>query len=228
MLTRNKDWLIILGLVLLSIVPAIGGAFRIVKISAGDSSLENARFLASPLLIFLHVVSAIAYSFLGALQFSKRIRNKWPRWHRETGKLLIGFSVIVAVTGLWMTLVYPLANHDGVAVFTARLVVGFTMLIFITLCIVAIWQKNFVSHGNWMIRAYALAMGAGTQVFTHIPSLIFPSLEGETNRSIAMILGWVINMVAAEWIILNSKAPVRSLSLFLEKPKKTRVLGLWL
>jgi hypothetical protein len=98
----------------------------------------------------------------------------------------------------------------------------------ITLGIAAIWQKNFVSHGNWMIRAYALAMGAGTQVFTHIPSLIFPSLEGETNRSIAMILGWVINMVAAEWIILNSKVPVRSLSLFLEKPKKTTVLGLWL
>lgn len=35
-------------------------------------------------------------------------------------------------------------------------------------------------------------------------------------------------MVAAEWIILNSKVPVRSLSLFLEKPKKTTVLGLWL
>lgn len=226
MLTRNKDWFIILGLVLLSIVPAIAGAVRIVKISLGDSTLENARFLASPLLILLHVVSATVYSFLGALQFSKGIRNNWPRWHREIGKALISFAVIVALTGIWMTFVYSTANHDGIAVFTARLVVGFTMLIFITLGIVAIWKKNFVSHGNWMIRAYALAMGAGTQVFTHIPSLIFPSLEGETNRSIAMILGWVINIVVAEWIIISSKAPVRSMSLFPEKPKKIYVLGL--
>lgn len=68
MLERNKDWLIILGLMLLSIVPAVGGAFRLIKIGMGDSSLENARFLASPVPIFLHVFSATVYSLLGALK----------------------------------------------------------------------------------------------------------------------------------------------------------------
>jgi hypothetical protein len=33
----------------------------------------------------------------------------------------------------------------------------------------AIRRCDFVSHGAWMIRGYAIGMGAGTQVLTHMP-----------------------------------------------------------
>jgi len=84
-----------------------------------------------------------------------------------------------------------------------RLVVGFGMLFSIAIAMVAIRERNFKKHGFWMIRAYALAMGAGSQVFTHIPWAMFPELHGETFRAICMGAGWLINIVIAEWIIRN-------------------------
>lgn len=67
---KNKDWYIIGGLFFLSILPVIAGVFRIVKIAAGDGSLENARFLESPVSIFAHIFSVTIYSLIGAIQFT--------------------------------------------------------------------------------------------------------------------------------------------------------------
>jgi hypothetical protein len=51
-----------------------------------------------------------------------------------------------------------------------------------------------------MIRAYALAVGAGTQAFTEG---IGEALFGTTDLSKAVSLGsgWLINAVIAEWVI---------------------------
>ena len=57
------------------------------------------------------------------------------------------------------------------------------------------------AHGAWMIRAYALGMGAGTQVLTHLPWFLLAGYPGEWTRAILMGAGWVINVAVAEWII---------------------------
>jgi hypothetical protein len=33
----------------------------------------------------------------------------------------------------------------------------------------AILARSFTAHGEWMLRAYALGLGASTQVLTHLP-----------------------------------------------------------
>ncbi|MNT33877.1 hypothetical protein D3C72_1698250 [compost metagenome] len=55
-----------------------------------------------------------------------------------------------------------------------------------------------------MIRAYALGMGAGTQVLTHFPWFVFPSIRGEVARAIMMGWGWLINILVAEYVIRHS------------------------
>jgi hypothetical protein len=76
------------------------------------------------------------------------------------------------------------------------------MLISLALGIEALRQKNYKAHGDWMIRAYAIGMGAATQVLTHLPWFILVDLKpGLTPRAIMMGLGWAINVVLAEWII---------------------------
>jgi hypothetical protein len=52
-----------------------------------------------------------------------------------------------------------------------------------------------------MIRGYAIGMGAGTQVLTHLPWFIFVGKPGEGTRALLMGAGWVIKVVVAEWII---------------------------
>jgi hypothetical protein len=104
-----------------------------------------------------------------------------------------------------MTLVYPFAALDGKAVYFARLIVSTAMISFVFFAVSAIFKKNYAEHGQWMIRAYALALGAGTQVFTHIPWIFFPEIKNEFTRATFMILGWIINIIVAECIIQNQQ-----------------------
>ncbi len=52
-----------------------------------------------------------------------------------------------------------------------------------------------------MIRGYAIGVGAGTQVLTHVPWFILVGQPGELTRAVLMAAGWVINLVVAEWTI---------------------------
>lgn len=198
----RKDWLIPASLICLSLVPALGGANRLGQVAAGAATAENARFLAVPMPIVIHIVAATLYSFLGALQFSPGFRRHNRAWHRIVGRVILPCALAVAATGLWMTLNYPWPTNDGVAVFLERLIFGSAMLISVVLGVEAIRRRRFHEHGDWMIRAYAIGMGAGTQVLTHLPWFILVDLKpGLTPRAIMMGLGWLINVVFAEWVI---------------------------
>ena len=65
----------------------------------------------------------------------------------------------------------------------------------------AIMRREVGRHRAWMIRGYALGLGAGTQVLTVLPwTLAFGEAQG-LPRDLLMTLAWVINLAVAEWII---------------------------
>jgi uncharacterized membrane protein len=199
----KRDWLIPAGLILLTIVPALGGAVRLNDLAnAVEVTAKNARFHASPLPILIHIPAALLYGFLGALQFSPGFRKRNRPWHRTAGKVLLPAAILTAGSGLWMTLFYPWAPGDGLAVYLERIIVGVASLVFIGLGIEAIRRRQYAKHGEWMIRAYALGIGAGTQVLTHLPWFILADqAPGETARGIMMGGAWAINAIVAEVII---------------------------
>jgi uncharacterized membrane protein len=205
-LRRTADWLVPAGLMVLSIIPAIGGSSRVVQLSTGAAiTPENARFFAAPLPILLHIFSAVIFSLLGAFQFAPGIRRRWPRWHRLAGRILVPAGLICALSGLWMTLFYPWPVFDGVYVYVMRLVAGSAMAISLISGTRAIVQRDFLRHEEWMMRGYALGLGAGTQVLTHLPWFIFPEIQGELARAICMGAGWGINIAVAEWVISRKR-----------------------
>jgi hypothetical protein len=100
---------------------------------------------------------------------------------------------------------YPWPQGDGQLVYMERLVFGSAMALSIGLGLYAIRRRDFASHGDWMMRAYAIGLGAGTQVLTHLPwFLLVGRKPGEHPRALMMGAGWAINVVVAEWIIRNS------------------------
>src|SRR5690606_36461342 len=102
---------------------------RMVELSGDPVVTANkARFVAMPFPILLHLPAVILFSILGALQFSPGLRRKARRWHRLSGRALLPLGAISALTGLWMTLVYPWPEGDGVIVYVSRLIVGMAML----------------------------------------------------------------------------------------------------
>lgn len=201
--STKSDWRIPAALVALSMVPAIAGTVRLAQLAGGaDITPENARFFAAPLPVVLHIPAVIVYSILGAFQFSPSFRRRRRAWHRAAGRILAPCGLVAALSGLWMTQFYPSPPGDGQLVYMERLVFGSTMVVSIVLGLDAIRRRAFASHGVWMIRAYAIGLGAGTQVLTHLPwFLLVDGKPGELARGLMMGAGWVINVVVAEWII---------------------------
>ncbi len=204
------------GLLLLTVLPALGGLVRLQHVGGGVAAAENARFLADPFPVVFHVLFSLAYAILGAFQFSAGFRRRYPRWHRSAGKALVFAGLVVALSGVWMTVAYPvtkaeggLPGFDGWAVYGMRLVVGVAMAWFLLLGVAAIRKRDVAAHEAWMIRAYALALGAGTQAITHLPWFLFPAVHGELARALAMGAGWAINAAVAEWIIERRCRPSR-------------------
>ncbi|MGO1508691.1 MAG: DUF2306 domain-containing protein, partial [Microbacterium sp.] len=120
-------------------------------------------------------------------------------------------GLIVALSGLWMTAFYDVPLIDGLALQISRYLVGVLMAVSIVLALVAIARRDIPHHGAWMIRAYALAMGAGTQVLTSAPFAILFGTPSEFWRLVQMDAGWLINIVVAEIIIRRTilrKSPV--------------------
>ena len=203
----SAKWLVA-ALIMLSVIPIAAGAFRLTQLAGGaEITPANARFFASPLPVVLHIFSVSVYAILGAFQFVPSLRRRRHSWHRIAGRILILCGLAVALSGLWMTLFYPWPEGDGVILYGLRLLFGSAMLLAILLGVAAIRRRDFAQHGDWMLRGYAIGMGAGTQVLTTLPWVLLFGVPDELSRAMLLGAGWVINLAVAEWIIRRRLAP---------------------
>lgn len=205
-MSPSRARLMVAGLLALGVVSAIGGVLRLQSLGAGvPLTAENARFVAAPVPVVLHIGGALLFSLLGAFQFLPQLRNR-SRWHRRAGWLSFIGGAVTAVSGIQMTLTYPWPPGDGAAVYVSRLVFGTAMVVSLALSIVFAVRRDIGRHRAWSARAYAIGMGAGTQVLTHLPLVVFLGdlKPGVTARALAMLAGWVINVGVVEWALWRS------------------------
>jgi uncharacterized membrane protein len=209
MVNKNRPtWLVPAGLIMLSAIPLGAGLFRLTELAGGAAiTPANARFFASPIPVVVHIVSVSLYATLGAFQFVPSLRQRRNRWHRIAGRILIPCGLAAALSGLWMTLFYPWPEGDGAILYGVRLLFGSAMLLSILCGVDAIRRRDFAQHGDWMLRGYAIGMGAGTQVLTLMAGELILGPPSEFSRAILMGAAWVINLAVAEWII--RKRPAR-------------------
>ncbi|HET6651590.1 MAG TPA: DUF2306 domain-containing protein [Nocardioides sp.] len=207
---EGSAWRVPAALVLLSVIPVVAGSLRLVEIVGGPQLLPtNPRIDASPAPVIAHIVAAAVYAVTGAFQFSARVRRRWRGWHRGAGRVLVGAGLVVALSGLWMTLFYPGAP-GGDLLWAVRVVVSSTMAACIVLGFTAIRRRDIAAHRAWMIRAYALGVAAGTQALTQG---FGESLLGtdDLGTALSVSAGWVINAAVAEWVIRRAgRAGARS------------------
>lgn len=197
---RSTGW-VPFALIALVVVPAIAGSLRLVELAGGPQLMAvNARMTASPVPVVVHIISAVAYAILGAFQFSAALRRRRPDWHRAAGRILVVLGLAVAFSALWMTLFYPRQPGTGQLAYAFRLAFGSGMAASVILGLTAIRRRDIARHRAWMTRAYALALGAGTQVVTQgVGKAIFGSREVTTDLCLGA--AWAINLAVAEYVI---------------------------
>ena len=170
----------------------------------------NPRLNASPVPVAVHIISAVGYTVLGAFQFSAGLRRRRPGWHRAAGRVLVVLGLAVAVSALWMTLGYARQPGTGVLAYLLRLGFGTAMTASLVLGVAAIRRRDIARHRAWMTRAYALALGAATQLFTlGIGPAVFG--PGVLIHDLSLGAAWLINLAVGEYVIRRSphRSPVR-------------------
>jgi hypothetical protein len=214
MRTLARDWSAPLALVALSLVPIVAGSVRLAGLATGSSApTDDARFAASPFPFALHIVSATPYCLLGAIQFSAGLRRRWPAWHRRAGRVHAVLGIVAALSGMWMAARYDIPpSLQGALLFGVRMAVGAAMAASIAVAVVAIVRRDVAGHEAWMVRAYALGQGAGTQVLVLGPGvLLFGEVLGPT-RDLLMTVAWGINVGFAEYVIRRTRTARRETS----------------
>ena len=198
----GPPWLRPLGLLLLGFIPVIAGIGRLVQLATiTRPDPADARFFDSPSSAVLHIVGASVFAVLGAFQFVPTWRRRWPQGHRTIGWILIPAAAVGTLGGLWMTAFYPLPPHDTPLLTGFRSLFGLLILVALALGTRAALQRNFRAHGNWMLRAYAVAMAAGTQSLVLAPVVVLRGPLDALPSTLIMGACWFGNLAFAElWI----------------------------
>jgi uncharacterized membrane protein len=197
----GAGWPVPVALLALSVIPLAAGAFRLVQLAGGPTVIPaDDRFAGFPAPLVAHIVGAAVYVVVGAFQFVPRFRRRHLAWHRRAGRLLAVAGLFVAGSALWMTLLYAPKPGTGELLYALRLLFASAMAASLVLGVRAARARDIAAHRAWMIRAYAIALAAGTQAFTEgLGTALFGT--GELRGDLAKGAGWVINLAVAEWAI---------------------------
>jgi uncharacterized membrane protein len=197
------DWKVPLVLLLISAIPLAAGIARLMGLTGNpEISTENARFVAAPLPVIVHVLSVSLFSILGALQFSSGLRQRNLGWHRVSGRIVVASGIFAALTGWWMTVMFPIPPElQGGLLYSVRVFVSVAMLLSIFLAVAAVKRGDIATHRAWMIRAVALGQGAGMQVVVLLPWMLLIGKPSMLQRDVLMSLAWLINLLVAEMAI---------------------------
>lgn len=197
----RRNWSVPLALVALSGIPLVAGTFRLVQLGGGPEMIPaDARFGTFPVALVVHILGSAAYALVGVLQVVPGFRRRHWDWHRRAGRALTAAGLLVVGSALWMTLGYAQKPGTGDLLQLFRLTFGSGMAISLVLGVRAIQRRDVRTHRAWMIRAYAIGLAAGSQVFTEgIGGALFGT--GVLAADLQKGAGWVVNLAVAEWVI---------------------------
>jgi uncharacterized membrane protein len=210
--TQRADWPITTALTVLTLIPALGGVVRLNDLANRAAiTPDNARFVDVPLPIIIHIIASLAFCMIGAFQFAPNFRKRHPNWHRAAGRWLMVAGLASALTGIWMTVFYSIPQAlQGPLLYVVRLLVGAGMAVSIVLAWNTVRRKNISAHKAWMMRAYALGQGAGTQAVILAPYAVLIGQPNQITRDVLMTAAWVINLLFVEWLLRRRSSPAIS------------------
>jgi hypothetical protein len=169
------------------------------------ADVQLSSFARHPLLIRSHAVMGSAFVLIAAFQFWPQFRARRPRAHRIMGYVALGLLVLLPITGVAASIVYPFAGFPGVV---PNLFWGAIILT----CVVRSWRairrRDIVMHEAWVTRAAAMTVGI-TLSRIYEPLLVQVA-HMEPHAAVALVfwLGQGEGLLAAELWLRRPGAPL--------------------
>jgi uncharacterized membrane protein len=182
---------------LLTIILAL---VQVVQIPLGALPEDSQRLTATPVWHFMHVLGGATFGILGPLQFSRVLMRKYGFLHRVMGRVFVAAGAMISLSSLGLLWRFP--DTYSVAISSGRLVFGIGLGFALVLAMQAIYQRDFTRHRNWMVRAYAIGIGATAVTMVFFPIyLITGKPPTGLVADIAFLGAWAACVVFAEGLV---------------------------
>jgi uncharacterized membrane protein len=191
------------------LVPVLEGRYVPQPPPPGVPNFPEEGFVSNPILTLLHILPALLFIILGLLQFTKRIRNRHPKFHRWNGRVLLILGAIIGISGIVMGFKMAVSGVSETAAITFF---GSLFLFSLTKAFVLIRQRKIDLHREWMIRAFAIGMAVTTTrpiVGIFFATSRFTGLTPQEFFGTALWIGFTLHLILAEVWINRTRAPQR-------------------
>lgn len=193
------------GVIVIAALPSLIGAVILQDLISGKPSAmtepaDALRRASYPGALWLHILGGAGFVLLGLLQFSAPLRRRLPWLHRWSGRVLVAGGLGLALASFWMNYRHPNLNDTGVHD-ALQTIAALALIVTLGLGIAAIRQRQIMAHRAWMMRAYALCLGAGTQTLLLLPLFASGHLPPVWAQDLVFGMAWVVNLAVAEWMI---------------------------
>ena len=201
-MTRYLTKPIVVPAVLLffSILTILFALVQVVQIPLGALPPDSQRLNVVPVSHFAHAAGGAIFGILGPIQFGRVLAAKYGRLHRIMGRIFVGAGAALALSSL--ALIWHFPDTHTPLVTLGRLVFGIALGVALTIAMVAIRQRNFTRHRDWMIRSYAIGIGATVVAIVFLPIYAITGLPPTgLTADTAFIGSWTVCVIFAEALV---------------------------
>jgi hypothetical protein len=148
-------------------------------------------------LFYIHITFGGIALLTGWPQFSTRLRAKYLKGHRFTGKIYVGSVMLSSLAGLYIAFFAT----GGILAASGFGVLAVLWFFTVWMAYTSILRKKIKSHENWMIVNYALTFAAVTlRVYLPVSQAVLHLDFLASYRAIAWLC-WVPNLLMAGFIV---------------------------
>ena len=192
-------------LLLLAFVPSLVALMRVYQVPTGTLPADKLYLATTPVSVVLHAICGATFALFAPLQLFASLRRRFPKLHRRAGWALVMAGLTIAISGLVMVILIPFSATMPLR--ATRVVVGSLVIASLVLGIRAIRQRDIAQHRAWMLRTYALIMGAGTQALIGLPIFLLYGQPAPEVMDLILAVCWPINLAIAELVIRGYRLP---------------------
>ncbi|RYY85466.1 MAG: DUF2306 domain-containing protein [Chitinophagaceae bacterium] len=152
---------------------------------------------------YTHVFSSLFTLLAGFTQFSREVLKKYPQLHKLLGRLYVADILLVNVPAGVIMAIYA---NGGIISKCAFLLLDVLWAYFTWKAYSSARSRDFVAHRAFMIRSYALTLSALTLRSWKIIFFSLTALDPGFIYQVDAWLGFVPNLLLAEWLIRRKRS----------------------
>jgi uncharacterized membrane protein len=204
-----RSWARGTGIAVTLLYATLVGVLALAQYAQYDPSTDTrptVNFANHPYAIVLHAVGGSFAPLIGLLQWSTRLRRRWPSLHRWLGRVyLVAGVAIGGSSALWLSFF----AYGGPVVRTGMSVVAVLWMVVSAQAYLAIRRGDVAAHREWMMRSLALALGAVT-LRVYLPLLSLAGVPFLYAYRLAAWGSWLPNFALAEWLLRRGRQERRA------------------